>query len=99
MDKQLPEDFDPYEDAGDMQINGEIPQSTLWVAGALWSVLFGLMVWVLISLNQQGGDLKVIANQQINNTAEFRRIDSNLDRVEDHNRDQDKRITILEARR
>lgn len=81
-----------------MQINGEIPQSTLWVAGALWSVLFGLMVWVLISLNQQGGDLKVIANQQLNNAAEFRRIDANLNRVEEHNRDQDRRITVLESK-
>ena len=53
MDKPLPDDFNPYTDQGGMQINGEIPQSTLWVAGALWTVL----------------------------------------------RDQDKRITILEARR
>lgn len=83
----------------DMQINGDIPRSTLIVGGALWSILFGLMVWLLVSVNQQGGDLKVIASQQLNNGVEFRRIDSNLDRIEEHNRDQDKRITVLESRR
>jgi hypothetical protein len=82
-----------------MQIHGEIPRSTLMVGAAWWSVLFGLMVWLLISVNQQSGDLKVIASQQLNNSIEFRRIDSNLDRIEDHNRDQDKRITVLESRR
>lgn len=78
---------------------GEIPQSTLWVAGALWTVLFGLMVWLLISVNQQGGDIKVIARQQITNDKEVDRIDSSIHRIEDHNRDQDKRISILEARK
>lgn len=99
MDKPPPEDFDPYGDDGDMKISGEVPQSTLVVAGALWTVLFGLMVWLLISVNQQGGDIKVIASQQIGYAKDVSRIDANIDRVETHNREQDKRINALEARR
>lgn len=77
----------------------DIPKSTLVVAGVLWSVLFGLMVWLLVTVVGLAGDIKVIASQQVTNTQEFRRIDANLDRLEDHNRDQDKRITVLEGRR
>lgn len=82
-----------------MRISGEVPQSTLVVAGALWTVLFGLMVWLLISVNQQSGDIKVIASQQIGYAKDVSRIDANIDRVETHNREQDKRINALEARR
>lgn len=83
-----------------MQMHGEVPQSTLVVGGALWTVLFGLLVWVLISVNQQGIDMKEIATQQSSTTKEIARdisrIDNNINRIEDHNREQDKRITILE---
>lgn len=87
-----------------MQFNNQdIPPSTILVGGALWTVLFGLLVWVLASVNQQGVDIKEIATQQSSNSREMSkdvaRIDLNIDRIEDHNRDQDKRITVLERER
>jgi hypothetical protein len=86
-----------------MQFSGEIPPSTVLVGGALWTVLFGLLVWLLVSVNQQSIDIKEIATQQNSAAREtnkdLARMGNNIDRIEDHNRDQDKRITILERER
>jgi hypothetical protein len=86
-----------------MQFSGEIPPSTVIVGGALWTVLFGLLVWLLVSVNQQSIDIKEIATQQNSNAREtskdLARMGNNIDRIEDHNRDQDKRITVLERER
>lgn len=103
MDKQAPTDFDPYRE-GDMQISGaDIPKSTVAVAACLWAILFAMQSWHLITtLNmkdkqtEQSGDMRVM---QANSLAEFNRINANLDRIEEHNRDQDKRIGVLEVRR
>lgn len=83
-----------------MNISGaDIPRSTLAVAAVLWSILFAMQAWHLITtLNmkdrqgEQSGEIKLIASQQAASAA-------NLIRIEDHNREQDKRITILETRR
>jgi len=81
------------------QGSGEFPQSTLVVAGALWTVLFGLMVWLLISVHQQGGDIKVISIQQSVSTVEFSRVNLRLDKKDERDDRQDGRLSVLEARR
>ena len=71
MDKPLPNDFDPYV-RGDMNISGvDIPKSTIAVAAVLWSILFAMQAWHLITtINmrekqlEQGGDMRVMASQQ-----------------------------------
>lgn len=86
-----------------MQFSGEVPPSTVLVGGALWAVLFGLLVWLLVSVNQQGIDIKEISTQQNSSIKELNkditRVDKNIDRIEDHNREQDRRITVLERER
>lgn len=82
-----------------MNISGELPQSTLVVAGALWTVLFGLMVWLLISVHQQSGDIKVISIQQSVSTVEFSRVNQRLDKKDERDDRQDGRLTVLESRR
>jgi hypothetical protein len=86
-----------------MQFSGEIPPSTVIVGGALWTVLFGLLVWLLVSVNQQSIDIKEIATQQNSSSKEVNkdltRMGTNIDRIEEHNRDQDRRITVLERER
>lgn len=55
-----------------MQISGvDIPKSTLAVAAVLWSILFAMQAWHLVTtLNmrekqlEQGGDMRVMASQQ-----------------------------------
>lgn len=102
MDTPPPDDFDPYRD-GDMHISGDIPKSTLTVAAVLWSILFAMQAWHLIttlSIQQkqaeQTGDIRVM---QANSASEIVRINSNLNRIEEHNREQDKRLGTLESRR
>ena len=102
MDKPPPDDFDPYRDES-MQIHGDIPKSTLGVAAILWSILFAMQAWHLVTtLNmqqqqaEQRGDIRVI---QANNASEISRINSNLLRIEDHNRTQDRRLETLESKR
>lgn len=87
-----------------MNISGaDIPRSTIAVAAVLWSILFAMQAWHLITtLNirekqaEQSGDIRVM---QANSLAEFNRINGNIDRLEDRDRDHDKRLGALETRR
>lgn len=103
MDKPPPDGFDPYRDEDNMHISGDIPKSTLAVAALLWSILFAMQGWHLITTlniqhkqSEQSGDIRVM---QANSLSEFNRINSNLNRIEEHNRDQDRRLGALEVRR
>jgi hypothetical protein len=58
-------------DGGEEMIQGDIPKSTIAVAGVLWSILFAMQAWHLITtLNmkdkqgEQAGDIRLIAAQQ-----------------------------------
>ena len=71
MDKPLPDDFDEYL-RGDMNISGtDIPKSTLAVGAVLWSILFAMQAWLLITVlnmkdrqTEQSGDIRIVTLQQ-----------------------------------
>lgn len=71
---------------------GDIPKSTLAVAAVLWSILFAMQAWHLITtLNmkdkqgEQAGDIRLIVAEQADQKS----------RLESH----DARITTLERRK
>lgn len=100
MDTPLPDDFDPAEYLrGDMQIHGDIPRSTLAIAAVLWSILFAMQAWHLITtLNmkdkqtEQGGDIRVMTVQQDRVAEDIREL---KEIVGTHER----RLNMLEGRR
>lgn len=99
MDKPLPDDFDPWL-RGDMNINGvDIPKSTLAVAAVLWSILFAMQAWHLITTmnmkdkqTEQGGDMRVMASQQS-------RVSDDVKDLKDIVSAHERRINELERRR
>lgn len=99
MDKPLPDDFDPNL-RGDMNITGtDIPKSTIVVGGLLWSILFAMQAWHLITtLNmkdrqtEQSGDIRVVTLQQNTMSDDIKELKKS---VESHER----RLTEQERRR
>lgn len=83
-----------------MQISGvDIPKSTLAVAAVLWSILFAMQAWHLITtLNmrekqlEQGGDMRVMASQQA-------RVADDVKDLKDIVAAHERRINELERRR
>lgn len=83
-----------------MNINGvDIPKSTLAVAAVLWSILFAMQAWHLITTmnmkdkqTEQGGDMRVMASQQS-------RVSDDVKDLKDIVSAHERRINELERRR
>lgn len=71
----------------DMQINGDIPKSTLAVAAILWAVLAALGAWTLNMVSDMRGDMRAAVERNASQDARIDGIERRVDRHDDEIRE------------